>query len=221
MVATIRKGVTKNSHIPVEKIAILYDGLQKKEIKEFTRIKKTLLPSDSEVARSMNRKGTTFPTVSIKDVPASSPDAQDDPYRPVVLVVDDESMIADSLADILKRSGYAAVPAYDGEAALEIAFADAAGAAHLRCGVAGNERHRAGDHAPAHLSRLQGDSVVRPVFHRALAGVGRLRGTPLCVSQQAGAPQGAAGARVGQPQGSQTACIRAAGRGDGAIVRMD
>lgn len=70
----------------------------------------------------MNRKGTTFPTVSIKDIPAGSLNAQDEPYRPVVLVVDDESMIADSLADILKRSGYAAVPAYDGEAALETAL---------------------------------------------------------------------------------------------------
>jgi DNA-binding response OmpR family regulator len=70
----------------------------------------------------MKRQGTTFPTVSIKDIPASSLSTKDEPYRPVVLVVDDESMIADSLADILRRSGYAAVPAYDGEAALETAL---------------------------------------------------------------------------------------------------
>lgn len=43
-------------------------------------------------------------------------------YRPVVLVVDDESVIADSLTEILNRSGYAAVPAYDGEGALEVAL---------------------------------------------------------------------------------------------------
>jgi DNA-binding response OmpR family regulator len=70
----------------------------------------------------MNRKGTTFPVVSMKEVPSTPHNAQDEPYRPVVLVVDDESMIADSLADILKRSGYTAVPAYDGEAALETAL---------------------------------------------------------------------------------------------------
>lgn len=43
-------------------------------------------------------------------------------HRPLVLVVDDESVIADSLADILKRSGYAAIATYDGEAALETAL---------------------------------------------------------------------------------------------------
>jgi DNA-binding response OmpR family regulator len=43
-------------------------------------------------------------------------------YRPVVLVVDDESTIADTLAEILNRSGYAATPAYDGEDALESAL---------------------------------------------------------------------------------------------------
>ncbi len=43
-------------------------------------------------------------------------------YRPVVLVVDDESVIADSLAEILNRGGYAAMAAYDGESALESAL---------------------------------------------------------------------------------------------------
>ncbi len=43
-------------------------------------------------------------------------------FRPVVLVVDDESAIADSLASILKLSGYAAMAAYDGESALETAL---------------------------------------------------------------------------------------------------
>lgn len=43
-------------------------------------------------------------------------------HRPSVLVVDDESAIADTLAEILKRSGYAAKPAYDGNSALEVAL---------------------------------------------------------------------------------------------------
>jgi CheY-like chemotaxis protein len=42
--------------------------------------------------------------------------------RSVVLVVDDESAIADTLAEILSRSGYTAITAYDGEEALETAL---------------------------------------------------------------------------------------------------
>jgi DNA-binding response OmpR family regulator len=37
-------------------------------------------------------------------------------------VVDDESAIADTLAEILTRSGYAAMAAYDGQSALETAL---------------------------------------------------------------------------------------------------
>jgi DNA-binding response OmpR family regulator len=40
----------------------------------------------------------------------------------MVLVVDDESAIADTLAEILTRSGYTATPAYDAEDALETAL---------------------------------------------------------------------------------------------------
>jgi DNA-binding response OmpR family regulator len=43
-------------------------------------------------------------------------------HRPVVMVVDDESSIADTLAEILSRSGYAAVAAYDADSALETAL---------------------------------------------------------------------------------------------------
>jgi CheY-like chemotaxis protein len=63
-----------------------------------------------------------FPTVSIKDVPAFIPENGSKTHRPVVLVVDDESAIADTLAEILKRTGYTAMPAYDAEEALETAL---------------------------------------------------------------------------------------------------
>lgn len=43
-------------------------------------------------------------------------------YRPVVLVVDDECAIADTLAEILKRSGFNAITAYDGPSALDAAL---------------------------------------------------------------------------------------------------
>ncbi len=58
------------------------------------------------------------PVVSINDVPP----ADTSEFRPVVLVVDDESAIADTLAEILSRSGYAALTAYDAEEALESAL---------------------------------------------------------------------------------------------------
>jgi DNA-binding response OmpR family regulator len=67
-------------------------------------------------------KGKTFPTVSIKEVPAAGDKRGGDQYLPIVLVVDDESIIADTLAEILTRSGYEGIAAYDGDSALETAL---------------------------------------------------------------------------------------------------
>jgi DNA-binding NtrC family response regulator len=44
--------------------------------------------------------------------------------RPSILVVDDESVIANTLSTILNNSGYSAIAAYDGEAAIEMAIAN-------------------------------------------------------------------------------------------------
>jgi DNA-binding NtrC family response regulator len=63
-----------------------------------------------------------FPTVPIEEVPSSTSFEDRGSYRPVVMVVDDESSIADTLSEILSRSGYAAVTAYDGDSALESAL---------------------------------------------------------------------------------------------------
>lgn len=68
----------------------------------------------------MNKRNN-FPNVPLQDVPAPGSQTTDT-YRPVVMVVDDESSIADTLAEILSRSGYAAVTAYDGDTALETAL---------------------------------------------------------------------------------------------------
>jgi len=62
-----------------------------------------------------------FPTVPLKDVPAEL-ESKTGGHRPVVLVVDDESVIADTLAEILTRSGYKGVAQYDGDSALEAAL---------------------------------------------------------------------------------------------------
>ncbi len=69
----------------------------------------------------MNQKNG-FPTVPLKDVPAAIPENGKGTYRPVVLVVDDESVIADTLAEILTRSGYKGVAEYDGDSALATAL---------------------------------------------------------------------------------------------------
>ncbi|MGD0738987.1 MAG: response regulator [Terracidiphilus sp.] len=58
------------------------------------------------------------PVVPISEVPP----ADTTPYRPTVLVVDDELAIAETLAAILSQSGYATMTAYDGQEAMEIAL---------------------------------------------------------------------------------------------------
>ena len=63
-----------------------------------------------------------FPTVPIEAVPAPDSTGGASADRPVVLVVDKEPGIADTIAEILRRSGYAAIPAYNGEDALETAL---------------------------------------------------------------------------------------------------
>jgi CheY-like chemotaxis protein len=60
----------------------------------------------------------TSPVVPIDQVPP----VEVVEYRPIVLVVDDESSIADTLTEILSRNGYAAMAAYDGNGALETAL---------------------------------------------------------------------------------------------------
>jgi CheY-like chemotaxis protein len=63
-----------------------------------------------------------FLSVPLKEVPRNSVETNAGGYRPVVMVVDDESVIADTLAEILSRSGYKGVAAYDGDSALETAL---------------------------------------------------------------------------------------------------
>ncbi len=58
------------------------------------------------------------PVVPINEAPP----ADTTEYRRTVLVVDDESVIAETVAAILSRSGYAAMTAFDGPEALEMAL---------------------------------------------------------------------------------------------------
>jgi DNA-binding response OmpR family regulator len=59
--------------------------------------------------------------IPLAEVPVTDSISGVEKNRPVVLVVDDERVIADTLAIILSRSGFAAMTAYDGASALEMA----------------------------------------------------------------------------------------------------
>jgi DNA-binding response OmpR family regulator len=62
-----------------------------------------------------------FAVIPLRDVPMEPWTASTERRRPVVLVVDDERVIADSLAAILSVHGFAVLTAYDGRGALELA----------------------------------------------------------------------------------------------------
>lgn len=74
------------------------------------------------VSSASRKAATNFPIVPIEEIVASGLSVDKGALRPVVLVVDDEPPVADAVAAILNQSGYAAVAAYDGEAALETAL---------------------------------------------------------------------------------------------------
>ncbi|MGC1783991.1 MAG: response regulator [Acidobacteriaceae bacterium] len=64
---------------------------------------------------------SNFETVPLAEIPSSAKIPEGDGFKPVVLVVDDEIVIADTLTAILNRNGMAAMAAYDGRSALDIA----------------------------------------------------------------------------------------------------
>lgn len=65
--------------------------------------------------------GLSYQVIPIGEVPLNGSIQSDDKRRPVVLVVDDERIIADTLSIILTRSGFTVMTAYNGESALEMA----------------------------------------------------------------------------------------------------
>jgi DNA-binding response OmpR family regulator len=70
------------------------------------------------MARKLN-----FPVVPLTEVSMNDTVAHSGGRLPLVLVVDDERVIADTLTIILSRSGFDAITAYDGETALALAKA--------------------------------------------------------------------------------------------------
>ena len=63
-----------------------------------------------------------FEVIPLAEVPiVKSPSVPNGQDRHVVLIVDDERVIADTLSIILSKSGYTVFTAYDGETALDIA----------------------------------------------------------------------------------------------------
>jgi DNA-binding response OmpR family regulator len=70
------------------------------------------------MARKLN-----FPVVPLTEVSMNDTIVHAGYRLPLVLVVDDERVIADTLTTILSRSGFNAITAYDGETALALANA--------------------------------------------------------------------------------------------------
>jgi CheY-like chemotaxis protein len=68
----------------------------------------------------MTRK-MNFETVRLADLPLSAMTGLGSQLRPIVLVVDNDLLIADTRAMILERNGVTAMVAYDAESALAIA----------------------------------------------------------------------------------------------------
>ncbi|MHB1856858.1 MAG: response regulator [Acidobacteriaceae bacterium] len=66
-------------------------------------------------------KETNFETVPLAELSAKGITPDDGQPKSIVLVVDDEVVIADTLSTILNRSGITAMTAYDGKTALDIA----------------------------------------------------------------------------------------------------
>ncbi len=64
-----------------------------------------------------------FQTIPLAEIALKGLATRTHPRQPVVLVVDDEHVIADTLTAILSRSGFTVMPAYDGASALQIARA--------------------------------------------------------------------------------------------------
>jgi CheY-like chemotaxis protein len=65
-----------------------------------------------------------FQVVPLAEVPKDDANLLIGNRRPVVLIVDDERVIADTLSIILKKNGFATLTVYDGKAALELAKAE-------------------------------------------------------------------------------------------------
>lgn len=65
----------------------------------------------------------SFEVVSLAEVAREDIVVLQDKSGPVILIVDDEKVIADTLSIILSRAGFTTMTAYDGEAALKIAAA--------------------------------------------------------------------------------------------------
>jgi DNA-binding response OmpR family regulator len=66
-------------------------------------------------------KKMNFQTVPLADLSLKARPQPAGPPKPIVLVVDDEAVIADTRAKILELNGISAMVAYNGKSALEIA----------------------------------------------------------------------------------------------------
>jgi DNA-binding response OmpR family regulator len=79
------------------------------------------MPDSVQIEVSDMTKAMHFSTVPLAELASKGVTPLTDRLRPIVLVVDDEGVIADTLAVILGQAGFMAMVAYDGQSALELA----------------------------------------------------------------------------------------------------
>jgi len=64
--------------------------------------------------------GPRYDTISLVEIDRTRLNAVPDRLHPVILVVDDEAVIADTLAAILRKQNYSVLVAYDAESAFDL-----------------------------------------------------------------------------------------------------
>ncbi|HMD19707.1 MAG TPA: response regulator, partial [Alloacidobacterium sp.] len=64
--------------------------------------------------------GPRYDTVSLVEIDRKRLNSVPDRLHPVILVVDDEAVIADTLAAILRKQNYSVLVAYDAESAFDL-----------------------------------------------------------------------------------------------------
>ncbi len=140
---------------------------------------------------------TKFDIVPLAEVPKT--DVTSLKKRPVILIVDDEKVIADTLSIILSNSGFETFAAYDGPSALALALEIAPRPPHLRRRHARNERHRPRHHCLRHSAGMQGAALLRPGRHRRSARTSAPFRSQLHSSHQARPPHRPAQTNLGMP----------------------
>ena len=118
--------------------------------------------------------------------------------------------IAETVAAILSQSGYAAMTAYDGQEAMEIALLTPPELLITDVSLPGMSGIELAITSPTHISRLQDSTVLRPRGHSRTVGGCAARRAHIYAAVEARASEGTFGMSVGKPEAcEQRHCLAA------------